>query len=163
MRPEEWNDLRFGWRKRYIINDKLPIDNIVIKDARQVTENNYEFYSDEFRPLKKGDLYFPPDGTEFIKAETEVPDSLKNKELWLYLKTAAEIIVKANGKFVGGIDPNRDRVLLTTYIGTPDKIKFEMQGYNRTKADDERTPESLAVRGCRQCFYGAYLVRIDRD
>ena len=113
MRPEEWNDLRFGWLKRYIINDKLPIDNIVIKDARQVTENNYEFYSDEFRPLKKGDLYFTPDGTAFIKAETEVPDSLKNKELWLYLKTAAEIIVKANGKFVGGIDPNRDRVLLT--------------------------------------------------
>ena len=120
MRPEEWNDLRFGWLKRYIINDKLPIDNIVIKDARQVTENNYEFYSDEFRPLKKGDLYFTPDGTAFIKAETEVPDSLKNKELWLYLKTAAEIIVKANGKFVGGIDPNRDRVLLTPYIGTPD-------------------------------------------
>lgn len=113
MRPEEWNDLRFGWLKRYIINDKLPIDNIVIKDARQVTENNYEFYSDEYRPLKKGDLYFTPDGTAFIKAETEVPDSLKNKELWLYLKTAAEIIVKANGKFVGGIDPNRDRVLLT--------------------------------------------------
>lgn len=116
MRPEEWNDLRFGWLKRYIINDKLPIDNIVIKDARQVTENNYEFYSDEFRPLKKGDLYFTPDGTAFIKAETEVPDSLKNKELWLYLKTAAEIIVKANGKFVGGIDPNRDRVLLTPHI-----------------------------------------------
>ena len=46
MRPEEWNDLRFGWLKRYIINDKLPIDNIVIKDARQVTENNYEFYYD---------------------------------------------------------------------------------------------------------------------
>lgn len=68
MRPEEWNDLRFGWLKRYIINDKLPIDNIVIKDARQVTENNYEFYSDEFRPLKKGDLYFTPDGTAFIKS-----------------------------------------------------------------------------------------------
>lgn len=163
MRPEEWNDLRFGWLKRYIINDKLPIDNIVIKDARQVTENNYEFYSDEFRPLKKGDLYFTPDGTAFIKAETEVPDSLKNKELWLYLKTAAEIIVKANGKFVGGIDPNRDRVLLTPYIGTPDKIKFEMQGYNRSKPDDERNPESLAVRGCRQIFNGAYLVTIDRD
>ena len=37
MRPEEWNDLRFGWLKRYIINDKLPIDNIVIKDARPQT------------------------------------------------------------------------------------------------------------------------------
>ena len=43
MSTEEWNDLRFGWIKRYIINDKLRIDNIVIKDARQVTENNYEF------------------------------------------------------------------------------------------------------------------------
>ena len=38
-----------------------------------------------------------------------------------------------------------------------------MQGYNRSKPDDERNPESLAVRGCRQIFNGAYLVTIDRD
>ena len=142
MRPEEWNDLRFGWLKRYIINDKLPIDNIVIKDARQVTENNYEFYSEEFRPLKKGDLYFTPDGTAFIKAETEVPDSLKNKELWLYLKTAAEIIVKANGKFVGGIDPNRDRVLLTPYLVL--RIKLNLKCRDTTVPN----PMMKEIRSC---------------
>ena len=43
MRPEEWNDLRFGWLKRYIINDKLPIDNIVIKDARQLRKTTMSF------------------------------------------------------------------------------------------------------------------------
>ncbi len=47
------------------------------------------------------------------------------------LKTAAEIIVKVNGKYVGGIDPNRERMLLTPYIGD-NKIKFDMQGYNRS-------------------------------
>ena len=34
---------------------------------------------------------------------------------------------------------------------------FEMTGYNRSKPDDERNPESLSVRGCRQIFEGAYI------
>ncbi|MFQ8958728.1 MAG: hypothetical protein ACLR6O_07765 [Eubacterium sp.] len=33
------------------------------------------------------------------------------EELWFSLKTAAEICVKINGKYVGGVDPNRERML----------------------------------------------------
>ena len=33
MRPEEWNESQIRWLKRYIINDKIPIDNIVIKEC----------------------------------------------------------------------------------------------------------------------------------
>lgn len=36
-----------------------------------------------------------------------------------------------------------------------------MMGYNRSKPDDERNPESLSVRGCRQIFEGAYLCTVD--
>lgn len=156
MRPEEWTALRFGWLKRYIIEDKYEIDNLEIRDARQVSEMNYEYYSDDYRPLKKGDMYFTPDGTAFMRADVNVPESLKGKELWFTLKTAAEIIVKVNGKYVGGVDPNRDRILLSGYVDS-DELHFEMQGYNRSKPDDERNPESLSVRGCRQIFEGAYL------
>lgn len=60
MRPEEWMQLRFGWLKRYIVRDKYEIDNLQIRDARQVSEMNYEYYFDEYRPLKKGDMYFTP-------------------------------------------------------------------------------------------------------
>lgn len=162
MRPEEWTLLRFEWLKRYIIENKYEITNLYIRDARQISEMNFEYYTEDYRPLKKGDMYFTPDGTAFIKGDVKVPVSFKDKEIWLYLKTAAEIIVKVNGKYVGGVDPNRDRILLSGYIDS-DELHFEMQGYNRSKPDDERNPESLSVRGCRQIFEGAYLATINHN
>lgn len=112
MRPEEWTDLRFGWLKRYIYSSKWEIKNLAIKDARQISENEYEFYSDSARPLNKGDMYFTPDGTAFITADVDIPKEMQSKELWFSLKTAAEICVKVNGKYIGGVDPNRERMLL---------------------------------------------------
>ncbi len=163
MRPEEWTDLRFGWLKRHIYNEKWEIENLEIRDARQVREMEFEYYSDEYRPLKKGDMYFTPDGTAFIKAEVKIPDCLKDKELWFSLKTAAEICVKVNGKYIGGVDPNRERMLLSPYINVNETLYFDMMGYNRSKPDDERNPESLSVRGCRQIFEGAYICTVNED
>lgn len=161
MRPEEWTRLRYGWLKRYVYDAKWEIDNLFIRDARQVAEMEFEYYSDDYRPLQKGDMYFTPDGTAFIKADVNVPRELQGKELWLQLKTAAEICVKVNGKYVGGVDPNRERILLSPYIDDTETLHFEMMGYNRSKPDDERNPESLSVRGCRQIFEGAYLVTVN--
>ncbi len=163
MRPEEYTDLRFGWLKRYIYSSKWEIENIKVRDARQVSEMNFEFYPDGFRQLKKGDMYFTPDGTAFFEADVKIPEHLKGKEIWFSLKTAAEICVKVNGKYVGGVDPNRERMLLSPYINENETLHFEMMGYNRSKPDDERNPESLSVRGCRQIFEGAYLSTVNHD
>ncbi len=156
MRPEEWVNLRFGWLKRHIYSEKNEITSFVIKDARQVSEMNFEFYDEEFRPLKRGDMYFTPDGTAFIEADYELPEHLEGKKYCFSLKTAAEMIVKVNGFYVGGIDPNRERIDLSEYVEGR-KLHFEIMGYNRSKPDDERNPESLSVRGCRQIFEGGYI------
>lgn len=161
MRPEEWTDLRFGWLKRHIYSSKWEIRNLMIRDARQVSEMEFEYYSEDYRPLNKGDMYFTPDGTAFIKADVSVPQELRGKELWFSLKTAAEICVKVNGKYVGGVDPNRERMLLSPYIDDSEVLHFDMMGYNRSKPDDERNPESLSVRGCRQIFEGAYICTVN--
>lgn len=161
MRPEEWTDLRFGWLKRHIYSSKREIKNLLIRDARQVSEMEFEYYSDDYRPLNKGDMYFTPDGTAFIKADVDLPKELQGKELWFSLKTAAEICVKVNGKYVGGVDPNRERMLLSPYIDDTKTLHFDMMGYNRSKPDDERNPESLSVRGCRQIFEGAYICTVN--
>lgn len=163
MRPEEWTDLRFGRLKRSIYGKKYEIENLFIRDARQTDEMQYEFYSDTYRPLKKGEMYFTPDGTAFIKADVTIPEELKGKTLWFSLKTAAEICVKVNGKYIGGVDPNRDRILLSPYVDVDSVLHFEMTGYNRSKPDDERNPESLSVRGCRQIFEGAYICTVNED
>lgn len=161
MRPEEWTDLRFGWLKRYIYDSKWEIKNLMIRDARQVSEMEFEYYSDDYRPLNKGDMYFTPDGTVFIKADVDIPAQMQGRELWFSLKTAAEICVKVNGKYVGGVDPNRERMLLSPYVDDRKTLHFEMMGYNRSKPDDERNPESLSVRGCRQIFEGAYICTVN--
>ena len=161
MRPEEWTDLRFGWLKRYIYDNKWEIKNLLIRDARQVSEMEFDYYSDDYRLLNKGDMYFTPDGTAFIKADVDIPAELQGKELWFSLKTAAEICVKVNGKYVGGVDPNRERMLLSPYVNDKETLHFDMMGYNRSKPDDERNPESLSVRGCRQIFEGAYICTVN--
>ena len=163
MRPEEYTDLRFGWLKRHIYSSRWEIENLQIRDARQISEMEYEYYSDDYRPLKKGDMYFTPDGTAFIKADVDIPEELQGKELWLTLKTAAEICVKINGKYVGGVDPNRERMLLSPYIDDTKTLHIEMTGYNRSKPDDERNPESLSVRGCRQIFEGCYIATVNHE
>ena len=88
MRPKEWTDLRFGWLKRHIYSKKWEINNLMIRDARQVSEMEFEYYSDDYRPLKKGDMYFTPDGTAFIRADVDIPKELRNEELYFSLKTA---------------------------------------------------------------------------
>lgn len=161
MRPEEWTQLRFGWLKRHIYSKKWEIKNLMIRDARQISEMNFDYYSDDYRPLNKGDMYFTPDGTAFIKADIDIPQDMQGEELWFSLKTAAEICVKINGKYVGGVDPNRERMLISPYINDKKTLHFDMMGYNRSKPDDERNPESLSVRGCRQIFEGAYICTVN--
>ncbi len=162
MRPEEYTDLRFNWLKRYIYDEKYEITDLEVRDARQIGENTYEDDPAGFRPLKRGDLYFTPDGTAFFRGRVTVPEHLRGKELWLSLWTAAEVIVKVNGRYVGGIDPNRDRTLLSPYIDS-DELVIEMEGYNRSKPDDERNPDAMALRGCRQVFNGLYLATIRHE
>lgn len=161
MRPEEYTDLRFGWLKRHIYEDKTEIKTFTIREARQTSEMQFEFYDTKPRKLNKGDMYFSPDGTAFIEADATVPEKYKEKEVRFALKTAAEMIVKVNGKYVGGIDPNRENLILSPYIDS-DKLHIEITAYNRSKPDDERNPESLSVRGCRQIFEGGYLAVVNK-
>lgn len=157
MRPEEWINLRFGWLKRYIYSEINEITGFKIKDARQNSEMSFEYYDGgEFRDLKRGDMYFTPDGTAFIQVDYDLPEHLVGKKYCFMLKTAAEMIVKVNGFYVGGIDPNRERLDLSPYVKERN-LHFEIMGYNRSKPDDERNPESLSVRGCRQIFEGGYI------
>lgn len=178
MRPEEWTDLRYGWIKRGIIDQKYELTDLLIRDAHQTGENEYH-YDNDYHPLKKGDLCFTPDGTVFIKGSGTVPAALRGKKVWFLLHTAAEMIVKINGRYAGGIDPNRDRILLNPWIsgtgcsadsdvsgGTsaadrPDlSFTFEIEAFNRSKPDDERNPDAMQSRGCRQIFDGAYLCTV---
>ncbi|MCH5197483.1 MAG: alpha-mannosidase [Oscillospiraceae bacterium] len=160
MRKEEYIDLRYGWLKRYIHENMTEIVPVYIRNARQTGENEFYFYEEKPYELKKGDLYYTPDGSIFFEAEALIPEALSGKEVYLFFKTTSEVIVKVNGKYAGGVDPNRMRVHITPYIQNG-RIKLEMLGFNRSKPDDERNPETFALRGCRQEFGGIYLCSVN--
>ena len=159
LRPEEWTDLRFGWLQQGIVEDREEITDLMIRDARQISENAYEYPDGGERSLKRGDLYFTPDGTAFIRGRARIPERFRGREVYLSLKTAAEMIVKVNGQYAGGLDPNRDRILLNPFLRGED-VEIEIEGYNRSKPDDERNPASLRRKGCRQVFDGLYFETI---
>ena len=162
LRPEEWTDLRYGYLKRGIIRDREEITPVLVRDRVQTGENEYVDISD-WRNLSKDDVYFTPDGNVVIKAKGTVPERLRNGDVYLYLHTAAEMIVRVNGRYAGGIDPNRDRLLLNPFLGEDWIADIEIEGYNRSKPDDERNPDAMSDRGCRQIFHGMYFAAVNED
>lgn len=163
MGKNEWVRLRASWISKRVIKSEFEIEEWQVREARQIGELEYEFYDEEYRPLKKGDMYFTPDGTSFLKANGCIPPQWTGEEVWLQLETAAEMLVKVNGKWAGGIDPNRHRMLISPYADQNGKVCIDIEGYNRSKPDDERNPQSSALRGCRQVFSGGKFVLIDSE
>ena len=84
MRPEEYIELRYGWLKRCIYGKMYELGPVYKKEAHQISENEYEFYDEEFVPLRNGDIYFSPDGSVFLRCECDVPEELKNKNYYFY-------------------------------------------------------------------------------
>lgn len=163
MDKGEWIRLRSTWLTRRVTKTSVNIENWEIREGRQIGEMEYEFYDEDFKPLKSGDTIFSPDGTSFLRVNACIPVELRNEEVWLEIETSAEMLVKVNGKWAGGIDPNRHRVLVTPFADENGNVNIEIEGYNRSKPDDERNPQSYALRGCRQTFTGGRFVVIDKE
>ncbi len=162
MRPEEYNALRYGWLRRRIYEDLHPVEPVMIRNARQIAENEFAFYDDAPYALSPGDLYYTPDGSIFFEMTADDGDFPADRPLYLYFSTTSEVIVKVNGRYAGGFDPNRCTVDVSAYRGDG-PLRIEMLGFNRSKPDDERNPETMAKRGCRQVFEGIFLCRINED
>ncbi len=162
MRPEEYIELRYSWLKRIIYGKMYELSPVFVREAHQISENEYKYYDEDYRELKKGDIFYTPDGSAFLKCESLIPEELKNEEIYFYFRTASEMIVKINGKFAGGVDPNRERILVNPFI-EDGRIVIETEGFNRSKPDDERNPETLSRRGCRQEFTGLYLTTVNKS
>ncbi len=162
MRPEEYIELRYSWLKRSVYGKMYELSPVYIREAHQTSENSYDYYDEAYKPLNNGDLFYSPDGSAFLKCECIVPEELKNKSYYFYFKTASEMIVKLNGRYAGGVDPNRERIPASDFVQNG-KIIIEAEGFNRSKPDDERNPETLARRGCRQEFTGFFLTTVNEN
>lgn len=158
--PDEWTMIRLGWLRKRLISERYEIEGWTVREGHQISENEYEMYDAEPRQLNRGDEYFTPDGTAFLHAEAVIPDSMKNApEVRLMIPTAGEMLVRINGRLQGGIDPNRETMVLPACEGG--RVIIDIEGYNRSKPDDDRNEETTRFKGCRQVFQGGWLVTLD--
>ena len=162
MLPNEWTRVRIGWLKKRLFAREWEITGWTIREGRQTGDNSYVMYDAAPRPLLRGDEYFTPDGTAFLHAEAVVPEDMAgNGNLRLRLTTAGEMLVRVNGRLHGGIDPNRETMTLPPAEGGC--YIFDIEGYNRSKPDDDRNEDTMRFKGCRQVFQGAFFVLPDEE
>ncbi len=162
MRPDEWTQVRIGWLRGLMLDRQEEITGWTIREGRQTGENSYEMDDAEPRPLRRGDLYFTPDGTVFLHAEAVLPEDLRGRtDVRLRIATAGEMLVRVNGRLQGGIDPNRETMLLPP---APDgRVVIDIEGYCRSKPDDDRNEDTMHLKGCRQVFQGGWFVTLNQE
>ena len=162
MLPDEWTRVRIGWLKKRLILRQCEITGWTIREGRQTGDASYAYDDQTPRALRRGDLYFTPDGTVFLHAEALVPDDMRGKTgLRLKLTTAGEMLVRVNGRLHGGLDPNRETLPLPP---SPDgRYVFDIEGYDRSKPDDDRNEDTMRLKGCRQEFQGGFFVLMDEE
>ena len=160
MRPDEWTRIRIGFLRKMLIDQQAEITGWTIREGRQTAEASYAMDDPAPRPLRRGDTYFTPDGTAFLHAEAALPACMRGKKgVRLRLTTAGEMLVRVNGRLQGGIDPNRETLLLPD---APDgRYVFDIEGYNRSKPDDDRSEDTMRFKGCRQTFQGGWFVTLN--
>ena len=124
MRPEEYIELRYSWLKRSIYGKMFELSPVYKKEAHQISENKYEYYDENYTLINNGDMFFSPDGSAFLKCECSVPSELKGQDFCFFFKTASEMIVKINGSFAGGVDPNREIISASSFIALTCKKKI---------------------------------------
>ncbi|RMD73574.1 MAG: alpha-mannosidase, partial [Lentisphaerae bacterium] len=131
---------------------------IQIREGRLLDDGTVAWDDSDWRALAKGDWLFTPDGIAHLKMRGSYPERFQDQTVYLALETAAEMIVRSNERWIGGIDPNRGEVKLTAKAVAGAPIELFLEGYNRSKPDDERHIRTRSWRGCRQRFRGARLV-----
>ena len=163
MQPAEYIRLRYGWLKRRRYDNMTPVSPVYYRDAVQTGDSAFRFYDEAARVIVPGDLIYTPDGSAFFEMQANVSCFPQGREVFLYFKTTSEVIVKANGQYAGGVDPNRQLVSVSRYADANGDLLIGMLGFNRSKPDDERNPETYAARGCRQIFDGIFLCIVNDE
>ena len=162
MLPDEWTGIRLRRLKKMLIREREEITGWTVREGRQTGENSYAMYDASPRALRCGDEYFTPDGTAFLHAEAQVPSRMRGaKELRFMLTCAGEMLVRVNGHLAGGIDPNRETMVLPP--SSDGRYVFDIEGYNRSKPDDDRSEDTMRLKGCRQVFQGGWFVTLNEE
>ncbi|MCD4823168.1 MAG: alpha-mannosidase [Phycisphaerae bacterium] len=158
----KWLQIRINSIQQKMVLNSQPVENWQIREAEYKTSAEYEFSDETYKPILPGELWGGPDGTAFFKTSLKMPDKFAGQRTYLKFTSTAESMVSVNGKMVGGLDPNRGRIMLSESSVGGDEFNIELESYVRSRPDDERS-EVSAIRGCIQKFPSPVLESIDPE
>ncbi|MCG8573076.1 MAG: glycosyl hydrolase-related protein, partial [Spirochaetes bacterium] len=159
MSLKQWTKVMFSQVESMIIQQSLPTGLWQMRKGCYFPEN-YVWLSD-WENCNEGDLWGGPDITTVFHCDCTIPHALKSKKVFLYMLTSAEVMVKVNGQWLDGIDPNRQYVELTSNATGGERFSIQLEAYSRSKPDDERNPKTSHLQACVQRFDPPELVVLD--
>ena len=156
---EEWSKYVFGLFEKILIEDSFLLENWQVREGEYFPEG-YKWFND-FRDIKEGERWGGPDATAFFKTSVKIPERMKSCDVYFHMITPCEVIVSCNNKMVAGLDPNRNKFVLSKGQNLSEELSITMEAYTRSKPDDDRNPLAAHLRGCVQSFSTPQLIIIN--
>ena len=146
----QWAEVNSRKYRDFIIEESYPIGGWRVREGDYSPEGYV--WDEDFRPIHGGETWGGPDVTAWFEASATLPEELAGRRVYFRMNTPTEVMVSANGTWLGGLDPNRFLFKLEDKAPAGKSWDFVMEAYTRSKPDDDRNPIIARARGCIQEF-----------
>lgn len=157
---KDWSSLVFSRINDFIYLDRKKINGWSVREGIY-SPDRYLWDDERPVPIEEGQLWGGPDTTGVFTCEVKIPKEFKDKKVYFYMLAACEVMIEVDGKYVGGIDPNRDRFLFVEKANIEKTYTIKMEAYTRSKPDDDRSLTVKQMKGCAHVFLAPEFVLID--
>lgn len=161
MSFDDWANNMFSQIQKLTIEISVPTDKWEVRHG-YYKPDGYE-WRDEFQAIEDDDRWGGPDVTALFRTEIVIPEVLEGQTVHFQMLTATEVLVSSKGKYLDGLDPNRQWLCLSEIAKSGDRYPIEMEAYTRSRPDDDRNPRSASLRGCIQRFNKPRLVVLNQQ
>lgn len=162
MDNEKWAKINFHQLDQFVIKKRFPIPDWVIRTGEYYPEG-YTWDHDDFLPIQDGDRWGGPDVTSVFKTTFIIPEKLDGEKIYFEMVTPTEVMVKVNGSYMDGLDPNRASFPFVDSAKAGDTYEIILEAYTRSKPDDDRNIETKKLKGCIQRFKSPSFIVIDEN
>lgn len=142
---------------KYNVLDRVNMPEWETYDGNYLSEGKYEFFPENTKTVKLGEHWFARyDCARIFKATCTLPESFKDKKIYLNLDFGGEIIVRINGKIANSVSSREKSGWVareTVYIankfltfGEPMEIELEASVDSAAFCND-------AMAGKKECEY----------
>ena len=143
--------------EKYCITERVSIPQWVTYDGNYLGEGKHEFFEDNAQLIQLGDHWKARyDCARIFKAQVTLPESFRNKKIYLRLDFGGEIIIRIDGKIANSVSSREKEgwVGRDTVNITPEFLQFgKSMNIELEAALDSAGFCNAAMAGQKECEY----------